>query len=153
MERPPWDPWFGRYLFNNHVLSYIYKRITNLIAGIFLQTRVHWLLCLECLRTWQPKPSEPYNFVLDAKRFILKFRSMIELAPLQIYNSALLFSPQASIIRNLFEKEIDGSVFHQEWNKMEILLCKHLSCIQARSIALFFRATGASWPRVQKTTL
>jgi hypothetical protein len=55
----------------------------------------------------QPKLSKLYALVCDAKRFILKFRSIIELAPLQIYNRAPLFSPQSSIVRNLFQKEID----------------------------------------------
>src|SRR6266536_5930058 len=37
----------------------------------------------------------------DAKQFILRHRLVIELAPLQTYTSALLFTPQASVIRNL----------------------------------------------------
>ncbi|KAK6527688.1 hypothetical protein TWF694_004669 [Orbilia ellipsospora] len=43
-----------------------------------------------------------YDFVRDAKRFILKSRSVIELAPLQVYNSALVFTPTKSIVKNLF---------------------------------------------------
>lgn len=37
-------------------------------------------------------------FTNDARRFILVFRYIIEKAPLQVYNSALIFSPGASII-------------------------------------------------------
>jgi WD40 repeat protein len=40
--------------------------------------------------------------VQDARRFILSHRSVIEMAPLQVYNSALVFSPAKSIIRNMF---------------------------------------------------
>lgn len=43
-----------------------------------------------------------FSFVKDASRFILEFRHIIEIAPLQIYASALVFSPQGSIIRRLF---------------------------------------------------
>ncbi|KAL6795534.1 hypothetical protein J3E68DRAFT_450434 [Trichoderma sp. SZMC 28012] len=39
----------------------------------------------------------------DANRFILSFRQALQEAPLQIYNSALVFSPTNSIIRKTFE--------------------------------------------------
>src|SRR2546430_17338912 len=38
----------------------------------------------------------------DAKRFILSYRSIIEEAPLQLYYSALIFSPKKSEIRRYF---------------------------------------------------
>jgi len=41
----------------------------------------------------------------DAKRFILNNRSIIEKAPLQIYSSALVFSPKKSIIRKQFSTQ------------------------------------------------
>jgi WD40 repeat protein len=46
--------------------------------------------------------TELHALVYDARRFILKYRSVIEIAPLQVYNSALLFSPARSVVRNLF---------------------------------------------------
>ncbi|KAL7915798.1 hypothetical protein GGI35DRAFT_6797 [Trichoderma velutinum] len=39
----------------------------------------------------------------DADRFVLSFRPSIQEAPLQIYNSALVFSPTNSIVRKSFE--------------------------------------------------
>src|SRR5438874_6188528 len=45
------------------------------------------------------------EFLYDARRFMLSHRSMLEIAPLQIYSAALLFSPRKSIIRQLFVKE------------------------------------------------
>ncbi|KAL7797000.1 hypothetical protein V8C43DRAFT_329359 [Trichoderma afarasin] len=39
----------------------------------------------------------------DANRFILSFRPAIQEAPLQIYNSALVFSPTNSIVQKTFE--------------------------------------------------
>ncbi|KAL2040688.1 hypothetical protein N7G274_006667 [Stereocaulon virgatum] len=47
-----------------------------------------------------------YNFIYDAKRFVLYNRSIIEKAPLQLYCSALLFAPENSIIRRQFEEYI-----------------------------------------------
>ena len=42
----------------------------------------------------------------DAKRFILEYRYIIERAPLQVYNSAIIFSPKSSIIKCLFSEEL-----------------------------------------------
>ena len=42
----------------------------------------------------------------DAQRFILEFRSILETTPLQIYISALVFSPNSSIVKRLFSYEI-----------------------------------------------
>lgn len=44
----------------------------------------------------------------DARRFILSNRRPIEIAPLQAYTSALVFSPEHSLIRELFKKEEPG---------------------------------------------
>lgn len=45
-------------------------------------------------------------FIHDAYRFFLKNRPIIEKAPLQIYSSALVFSPSQSIVRNAFSNHI-----------------------------------------------
>jgi hypothetical protein len=51
------------------------------------------------------KHTELYALVHDARRFILSHGSVFEMAPLQAYNSALMFSPAGSFIRNLFLKK------------------------------------------------
>ncbi|KAG9231305.1 NACHT domain-containing protein [Amylocarpus encephaloides] len=43
-------------------------------------------------------------FIYDARRFAVYYRSVIEQAPLQLYCSALIFSPEQSIIRAAFKK-------------------------------------------------
>ena len=45
------------------------------------------------------------TMIQDAKRFILYNRSIIEKAPLQLYASALVFSPRRSIIKTQFRNE------------------------------------------------
>ncbi|TGZ77549.1 hypothetical protein EX30DRAFT_311181, partial [Ascodesmis nigricans] len=47
-----------------------------------------------------------YKLSHDARRFITKHRKTIEDAPLQIYSSALIFSPTGSIIRQQFTQDI-----------------------------------------------
>jgi WD40 repeat protein len=59
--------------------------------------------------------------VYDVKRFILSFRPVIEEAPLQVYCSALVFSPRSCDIRNLFWKDIPQwisllPVTAEDWN-------------------------------------
>jgi hypothetical protein len=41
----------------------------------------------------------------DARRFIMYHKGAIESYPLQLYASALLFSPTESVIRELFQHE------------------------------------------------
>ncbi|OQN95054.1 hypothetical protein B0A48_18850 [Cryoendolithus antarcticus] len=45
-------------------------------------------------------------FLEDARRFILRNRYVVNLAPLQIYNSALVFAPTQSLVRNIFLRQI-----------------------------------------------
>jgi WD40 repeat protein len=47
-----------------------------------------------------------HTFIHDAKRFALYSRLVIEQAPLQLYCSALVFSPEKSIVRKTFENYI-----------------------------------------------
>ncbi|KAI9775502.1 MAG: hypothetical protein M1839_001043 [Geoglossum umbratile] len=55
------------------------------------------------LSTLQPgKDTELHAIMYDVKRFILKNGSVIEMAPLQVYSSALVFSPTKSVIKKLF---------------------------------------------------
>ncbi|KAF8429069.1 vegetative incompatibility protein HET-E-1 [Tirmania nivea] len=45
------------------------------------------------------------ELVYDAKRFILHNRTIIDIAPLQIYYSALLFTPERSLVRKRYFKK------------------------------------------------
>ncbi|KAK4495999.1 hypothetical protein PRZ48_013267 [Zasmidium cellare] len=45
-------------------------------------------------------------FLADAKRFLLRNRYVIDLAPLQIYSAALVFAPSQSIVRRHFQDSI-----------------------------------------------
>ena len=45
------------------------------------------------------------DLVRDARRFILSHKGVIEMAPLQVYASALVFSPTRSVVREYFQAE------------------------------------------------
>src|SRR5438046_1880625 len=58
----------------------------------------------------QSDKSASSSFLRDAKRFALRFRPILEDAPLQVYSSALIFAPEMSIIRKTFTDHIPGWV-------------------------------------------
>ncbi|KAF2866234.1 hypothetical protein BDV95DRAFT_672201 [Massariosphaeria phaeospora] len=61
---------------------------------------VHLVARLRLLVT--PSSHAVASFLHDASRFVLRFVSVLAEAPLQIYSSALLFSPWTSIVREVF---------------------------------------------------
>ncbi|KAF2834198.1 HET-domain-containing protein [Patellaria atrata CBS 101060] len=67
---------------------------------------IHMINSLQMLENSDRSASS--NFLRDAERFILRFRPILENAPLQIYSSALIFAPEMSIIRKTFIKYIPG---------------------------------------------
>ncbi|KIM99276.1 hypothetical protein OIDMADRAFT_201896 [Oidiodendron maius Zn] len=109
----------------------------------FLQEHLlHWLEAL----AWMGKVSEGIyavasldslsKFIHDTKRFVLYFRSAIEQAPLQIYCSALIFTPKTSIIRKQFSYCIPSWVrklpdVQSTWDALLQTLEGHLSGVQA----------------------
>ncbi|KAF5687861.1 het-E-1 heterokaryon incompatibility protein [Fusarium denticulatum] len=60
---------------------------------------------LEDLATKFNAPDSVTELLQDARRFILAHKRSIEIAPLQAYASGLVFSPECSLIRVLFEHE------------------------------------------------
>ncbi|KIL89218.1 vegetatible incompatibility protein het-e-1 [Fusarium avenaceum] len=60
---------------------------------------------LEYLATILKAPEPVTKLLQDARRFILTHRRPIEIAPSQAYASGLVFSPECSLIRELFKDE------------------------------------------------
>jgi hypothetical protein len=63
-------------------------------------------------------------FLWDARRFLLYNFSTIEKAPLQLYSSALVFSPRNSLIRDIFEACVPDWISRlpnvpQNWSSLE----------------------------------
>ncbi|PYI11401.1 hypothetical protein BO78DRAFT_333564 [Aspergillus sclerotiicarbonarius CBS 121057] len=78
-------------------------------------------ILLACIPTSAKQCSEFSVFVHDAKRFLINFRSVVEQAPLQVYVSALLFTPRNSTVRAHFEDEIPSWIAErpmvlEDWN-------------------------------------
>ncbi|POR34530.1 Vegetative incompatibility protein HET-E-1 [Tolypocladium paradoxum] len=72
-------------------------------ACLFLKNHfLHWIEALSLMR----RAPESIGMIRRLQGLIQTNLSIISSAPLQIYSSVLLFSPQRSIIKNLFESEI-----------------------------------------------
>src|SRR6266516_1071649 len=76
----------------------------------------------------------------DARQFILKNGSVIEMAPLQVYSSTLVFSPAKSIIKNLFLNQAPTwiksiSAVEDKWSAFLQTLEGHTDWVNAVAIS------------------
>ncbi|KAK4235981.1 WD40-repeat-containing domain protein, partial [Achaetomium macrosporum] len=83
----------------------------------------------------------PLNaFVYDARRFLLSHSSIIEEAPLQVYCCALVFSPEASIIRRLYIHQLPKWILRapalsEDWGA-HLKTLSHPSSVEAVAVAV-----------------
>jgi hypothetical protein len=93
------------------------------------------------------------KFVQDAIRVFRQCRAAVEEVPLQVYCSALIFSPEESLVRQTFKQEILQWIsplprISNNWNPcLQTLEGTETGSIQWRSLP-----TGSSWPRALATT-
>jgi WD40 repeat protein len=94
--------------------------------------------------------------VQDAHRFIMYHKQAVENYPLQVYASALLFSPSRSVIRNLYKGEELQVVKIQpdmadEWSACRLTLESHSDKVTSVAISYDSRwvVTG-SWDNIAK---
>ncbi|KAF5022088.1 hypothetical protein F66182_5863 [Fusarium sp. NRRL 66182] len=71
---------------------------------------------------------EVSNFLRDAKRFTMSFQAIISTSPLQVYASALVFSPMSSIVRQTFKSQFPSwldrnhaPIIQSDWSYLRIL--------------------------------
>ncbi|KAF2186277.1 hypothetical protein K469DRAFT_664161 [Zopfia rhizophila CBS 207.26] len=80
------------------------------------------------------------SFLHDARRFTMRFRSILEDAPLQVYSSALIFAPEMSIIRKTFTDHIPGwitrlSKVEDDWDACRSTLEGHSYWVNAAAFS------------------
>ena len=121
---------------------------------------------LQAMRSDENIADRARNLMLlveDAKRFILSHRGMVEKAPLELYSSALVFSPSGSIIRKIYSASVPTWLqkspnVPQNWDNCEQILenpgrplsialshdGKYLACgLNDGTVCLWDPATGA----------
>ncbi|WYZ42122.1 hypothetical protein EsH8_V_001017 [Colletotrichum jinshuiense] len=133
----------------------------------FLQKKfIYWLEALSLLRSlsegviaiqnlmeWAIKVTSSKrlsDFAQDAHRFTLSQRSAIEAAPLQVYASALVFSPTRSLVRETFKAEIPKWITMQpvvsaDWDACLMTLQAHFSIIASVTFAVDGRRLAAGF--------
>ncbi|PWY84057.1 NACHT and WD40 domain protein [Aspergillus eucalypticola CBS 122712] len=106
------------------------------MLGFLRQRFLHWLEALALMRIMpetvgiidmlsstpaMKSDSEIREFLLDAKRFVWRHQQSIMTAPLQVYVSALIFTPKASLVRDTgsIPKWIDqGPSLEEDWGPL-----------------------------------
>jgi WD40 repeat protein len=78
----------------------------------------------------QPSSSKVASFLSDASRFALRFVPILAEAPLRIYSSGLVFSPEASVVRTMFMRQVPQTVAvlsgrDEEWDACRSVLEGH----------------------------
>ncbi|CAN9164932.1 unnamed protein product [Alternaria alternata] len=121
------------------------------ITHLFLQEHLlHWLeamslikessRCVNLLDSLQALVSLSASlvprFLHDAKRFVLRFQSVLTDAPLQIYYSALVFAPKNSLVRQSFADQVPEkakmlSETEADWDACRSTLEGHSSLVTA----------------------
>ncbi|KAK4068839.1 hypothetical protein Purlil1_13701 [Purpureocillium lilacinum] len=122
------------------VHEFIEKKYLNWLESLgLIRSTSAGVLAMQKLETLVRNTKAPglTALIQDARRFILAHRRVIEIAPLQVYASALVFSPTRSLIRGLFQKqEPDWMVLkpHMEstWN----------ACLQTLEIGCFVQSVA-----------
>ena len=89
---------------------------------------------------WRQKPASDASpslhlILYDANRFLLSHSSIIEEAPLQVYCSAILFSPKTSITRRLYSHQVPKWILHrptisESWSPY-LQILSHSSAVSA----------------------
>ncbi|KAH7308785.1 WD40-repeat-containing domain protein [Rhexocercosporidium sp. MPI-PUGE-AT-0058] len=94
------------------------------------------ILMIKKLENWLQADKSPdlLAFLHDAKRFALYNRSIIEQAPLQLYCSALVFSPEKSIVKVMFDKDIPSWI--QRKSKVQAHWSAALQTLEGHSRAV-----------------
>ncbi|OJD26863.1 hypothetical protein ACJ73_01743 [Blastomyces percursus] len=89
---------------NGEIHIFLRKHLLHWIESLsLLGIMSEGIVMLRLLETLVMASNLKQNFqIYDMKRFILNFRSAIEISPLQLYSSAFVFSPKKSIIRQQF---------------------------------------------------
>ncbi|OAQ97504.1 hypothetical protein LLEC1_00839 [Akanthomyces lecanii] len=106
------------------------KAAANLVFEFFQEKYLYWLEALSLLKSLSNlvKPLRKLtrfmaslslerneNLLHDATRFLLEHKAGIEVAPMQVYVSALLLSPSGSLIKQAFSDKAE----EPEWLKIE----------------------------------
>ncbi|XHG09812.1 hypothetical protein AWENTII_012852 [Aspergillus wentii] len=124
------DIWNILHFFKEHFLHWLEAMS---LLGIFPESAglIDQLSSLPQVQEY----SDIFSFLSDAKRFILKNLSIAAMAPLQLYISALIFTPEKSIVRRMFKGKVPSWILkspkvEQEWGAL-LQTLEHISIVSS----------------------
>ncbi|KAF2028156.1 WD40 repeat-like protein [Setomelanomma holmii] len=163
------------HLYDSKFLStqVVRSQITALVSNFLEEKYLYWLealsLCrgmgkgvasLTLLSTLVQTEDEHslVHLVHDVRQFAMYHKGVIERYPLQVYVSALLFSPKGSLVRQIFQHEEPNEIdikpsTSKSWNACLQTLEGHsdeissVACASAQNLA---RLASASWDKTIK---
>ena len=93
---------------SSHIYGFLKEHFLHWVEALGLMGNVPWGITMlgRLQETGQSRANDLQALAYDGERFLLAHMSTIASFPLQVYSSALAFSPQESIVRNLFRDEI-----------------------------------------------
>ncbi|KZL73005.1 beta transducin-like protein HET-E2c [Colletotrichum tofieldiae] len=99
------------------IYEFLYKKFIYWLEALaIMRSLSEGVMATRTLEEWAEKYQGSHrllDFVQDAHRFILSHKTAIETAPLQVYASALVFSPTRSLVREAFKREIPKWIIMQ----------------------------------------
>ncbi|RVD85468.1 uncharacterized protein DFL_003789 [Arthrobotrys flagrans] len=121
---PPHLQYACRYWVRHLSDSYVDPPIADRIEKLLKSHLLHWFEAMSLLGAlWEviviidlllpiikKQNSDLFEFVNDAKRFILLHQDMLKVTPLQVYWSSLIFSPERSIVRKQNWHELGSTI-------------------------------------------
>ncbi|RCI11659.1 hypothetical protein L249_7210 [Ophiocordyceps polyrhachis-furcata BCC 54312] len=128
--------YWAQHLCENNRQSFVAHRAG--ILGFLREHLLHWLEALSLMRSLsqgalsisslETKSKAVADvdlgaFLYDSKRLLLLNRPVIEMTPLQLYSSILIFSPENSLVRKQLEKQVPSWILRQpvvskQWNSL-----------------------------------
>ncbi|KAF5597373.1 heterokaryon incompatibility protein het-E-1 [Fusarium pseudoanthophilum] len=139
---PPELRYACHYWVHHYVSSNIEEHEAHEVYAFLEKHLLHWLeamsllghitdclTMLHVLDTWLEKYSceDLSDLVKDSLRFARTHLSIIDEAPLQVYSSAIVFSPKNSIVRRLFANQVPSwllawPVVDDEWGPCSLVI-------------------------------
>ncbi|KAI9854173.1 MAG: hypothetical protein M1813_001343 [Trichoglossum hirsutum] len=128
---------------NDQVHQFLQVHLLHWLEALSWMRRIsEGILCISSLELVALTSQCPslHTFIHDMKRFALHNRSAIEQAPLQIYCSALAFTPMLSIVRKQFIDQMPswiqrGPDVQKNWNALLQTLTGHSGSVYSVSFS------------------
>ncbi|KAH6880343.1 quinon protein alcohol dehydrogenase-like superfamily [Thelonectria olida] len=118
------NPQNGTSTYNEMLLAFFQQKYLCWLEALsLLQSVPQGTLAMQKLEAYSKTEEiqQPVDLIRDACRFVVSHSGTIKIAPLQVYISALVFSPSRSLIREIFKEDaliwvVLNPAVEENWN-------------------------------------